>query len=126
MSRLPVLPQINPFTNWVSFVISKSPALLPIMPLSKLVMEAISKLPPLDCVSLLIKLVISKLVFELENWLIRLVRLELSKLLPESKLFNKESRVGVVEVELVRLPSKPEKVLLKEPPLKSPSNKELV
>ena len=126
MSRLPVLPQINPFTNWVSFVISKSPALLPIMPLSKLVMEAISKLPLLDCVSLLIKLVISKLVFELENWLIRLVRLELSKLLPESKLFNKESRVGVVEVELVRLPSKPEKGLLKEPPLKSPSNKELV
>ena len=120
------MPQINPFTNWVSFVISKSPALLPIMPLSKLVMEAISKLPLLDCVSLLIKLVISKLVFELENWLIRLVRLELSKLLPESKLFNKESRVGVVEVELVRLPSKPEKVLLKEPPLKSPSNKELV
>lgn len=126
MSRLPVLPQINPFTNWVSFVISKSPALLPIMPLSKLVMEAISKLPLLDCVSLLIKLVISKLVFELENWLIRLVRLELSKLLPESKLFNKESKVGVVEVEPVRLPSKPEKVLLKELPLKSPSNKELV
>jgi hypothetical protein len=32
----------------------------------------------------------------------------------------------VVEVEPVRLPSKPEKVLLKELPLKSPSNKELV
>jgi hypothetical protein len=90
------------------------------------VIDAISKLPPFDWVSLLIKLERSKFVFELENWLIKLVRLELSKLLPESKLFNNESRVGVVVVVPVRLLKKPEIVFVKEPPLRSPLNKELV
>jgi len=54
-----------------------------------------SKLPPLAFVNWLIKLLISSLeAFVPVNWLIKSVRELEFKLLPESRLFKRESREG--------------------------------
>lgn len=108
---MPVLPPINPLTNLITAFKSRVDVLPPIKLPSRLLIEPISKLPPLAFVNWLIKLLISSLeAFEPVNWLIKSVRELEFKLLPESRLFKRESREGVEGVEPVIEPLMPERL----------------